>query len=452
MLNLRPVLFRAGWGLFDQALSSLTNFTLGVIIVRTVGVEEFGAFSLAFSAYLLVMSVCRAYPMGPLPIRYGAAPDASFRVAAGAAVGSVLGIAVVCSLVLLVIGLIVGGGAGQAFLALAVTFPGLLVQDAWRLTFFAWRRGRSAFLNDLLWTILMFPLLGVVVASGDRSVFWPTFVWGASATTAALFGWWQARIRPAPRRARTWWREHLDIGPRFITEVIARTAGGQLSTYGIGAVAGLSTLGILRAAQLVVGPVQIFFLGIDLVAVPEGVRALGHSRTRLRRLAVGMSAALMSLAAGWGVLVLLLPEPAGVAFLGSSWDSARMVLLAIVIAQIATVSSTGPGMGLRTLAAARRTLRASSIVSASVVILGVAGAAIGGTSGAASGLALASLLGAVIWWRAFEAALHDHAHAPDRIDAGEPGEPGRPTSEMPRTAADRPTGHSPSASPPGATP
>src|SRR3954451_24164252 len=91
-LTVRPVLTRAGWGLSDQAVSSLTNFMLGVLIVRTVGVEEFGAFTLAFTAYLLVMSICRAYPMQPLAIRYSAADDASFRIAASAAVGSVLGV------------------------------------------------------------------------------------------------------------------------------------------------------------------------------------------------------------------------------------------------------------------------------------------------------------------------------------------------------------------------
>ena len=43
----RPVAGRAGWGLIDQAFSSLTNFALGILIARTVPIAEFGAFSLA---------------------------------------------------------------------------------------------------------------------------------------------------------------------------------------------------------------------------------------------------------------------------------------------------------------------------------------------------------------------------------------------------------------------
>ncbi len=355
------ILRRAGWGLGDQALSSLTNFALGVLIARTVGVEEFGAFSLAFASYTLVLSICRAYPMEPLPIRYSGASEERFRYGVGASVGSVLAISLACSVVLAAIGLVTGGAVQEALLALALTLPGLLVQDAWRSAFFAWRRGRSAFLNDLLWAVVMFPALALVIHSGDHSIFCPTLVWGGSATVAALAGILQSRIIPLPLRTRAWWREHIDLGPRFVIEVIARTAGDQLSTYGIGAAAGLAAVGALRAAGLIVGPVQVLFLGIGLIAVPEGVRALSRSLGHLYRLAIVISLVLTLFCALWGAFALLLPTSLGEALLGSTWDPARAVLLPTIVAQIGAVLTSGPGMGLRTLAAARRSLRASVI-------------------------------------------------------------------------------------------
>jgi O-antigen/teichoic acid export membrane protein len=404
-----PVLLRAGWGLGDQALSSLTNFALGVLIARTVGVEQFGAFSLAFAAYLLLLSISRSYPMEPLPIRYSSAPEASFREGVAASVGSVLAISLGSSVVLAVIGLITGGAVSQALIALAITLPGLLVQDAWRSVFFAWRRGRSAFFNDLLWAIIMFPALLPVIESGDHSVFWPTFVWGASATVAALFGVFQSRVIPQPLRTRDWWREHIDLGPRFITEVIARTAGSQLSTYGIGLAAGLAAVGALRAAQLILGPIQVVFLGIGLIAVPEGVRALGHSLERLRRLAMIMSAAIVAVSLLWGAFALLVPESVGSAILGSAWAPARAVLVPVIIGQAGAVATVGPGMGLRALAAAATSLRVNAIVSVLLVSFGVGGAVIGDTSGAAWGTAVACLIAAVIWWRAFVVELRRQA-------------------------------------------
>ena len=136
--------------------------------------------------------------MEPLPIRYSGASEERFRYGVGASVGSVLAISLACSVVLAAIGLVTGGAVQEALLALALTLPGLLVQDAWRSAFFAWRRGRSAFLNDLLWAVVMFPALALVIHSGDHSIFVPTLVWGGSATVAALAGILQSRIIPAP--------------------------------------------------------------------------------------------------------------------------------------------------------------------------------------------------------------------------------------------------------------
>ena len=39
---------RLGWGLADQALSSVTNFVLGSLVARALPPGEFGAFSIAF--------------------------------------------------------------------------------------------------------------------------------------------------------------------------------------------------------------------------------------------------------------------------------------------------------------------------------------------------------------------------------------------------------------------
>ena len=51
------VLRRFGWGMGDQALSSLTNFAVGIAVARSVSASAFGAFALAFSFYSIALSV-----------------------------------------------------------------------------------------------------------------------------------------------------------------------------------------------------------------------------------------------------------------------------------------------------------------------------------------------------------------------------------------------------------
>ena len=49
---------RFGWGLADQAVSSLTNFAVSLYVARSLGAVQFGAFSLAYAgAAMLAVAV-----------------------------------------------------------------------------------------------------------------------------------------------------------------------------------------------------------------------------------------------------------------------------------------------------------------------------------------------------------------------------------------------------------
>ena len=70
---------RVGWGVGDQALSSLTNFFMGILVARTVSPDDFGAFSLAFGAYVLALVVSRGLTGEPLVVRHS--HDSRYRLA-----------------------------------------------------------------------------------------------------------------------------------------------------------------------------------------------------------------------------------------------------------------------------------------------------------------------------------------------------------------------------------
>jgi O-antigen/teichoic acid export membrane protein len=388
---------RAGWGIADQAFSSGTNFALGVLVARTVDLESFGAFSLAFAAYLLFLSVMRSYPMDPLAIRYAAAPGPLFRRAAAAATGTVVLVGVVAGAGFIVVGLATGGAFSQALIALGLTLPGLLLQDAWRSTFFASGRGQHAFFNDFVWAILEFPALGFIIITGGNSVFWPVLAWGGSATVAALVGIVQSSVIPQPWLTRAWWREHIDLGPRFIAETTGRVIAGQIQLYGVGFVAGLSTVGALRAGQLLYGPIQVVNYGIDMIGVPEGARALATSIRRLDRVATIISGSLLAVALGWGIVVLAAPADLGRLVLRDAWDPAHALAVPFFVYYCALGITYGPGLAIRSLAAASRSLRATALTSTLTVVFGIGGAAIAGATGSAWGVAVVACVSVAVW-------------------------------------------------------
>lgn len=395
----------ASWALLDQSLSSLTNVALGILVARAAAPAEFGAFSLAFTSYVLALGVARALSSEPLAVRYSAASSPRWLDATASAAGIALVVGLCAGAACALAGWIAGGTAGGVFVTLAVLLPGLLVQDVWRYAFFAHGRGRAACVNDFVWAlVLLVAVLGLEM-TGRTSAAWLIFAWGGSANAAALTGVLQARTAPAPQRVVGWLRAQRDLGPRYLGEFAAVSGSGQLAFYGIGAVGGLVAAGSIRASQILLGPLNVLFLGTSLVAVPWGVRTLSSSVRRLRDAAVVLSAALVGVSVAWGVVLLALPDRAGVQLLGRSWAHANPLFLPLALSMAGLGAATGPATGLRSLAAARRSLRAQLLASPLVVVGGVAGAAAGGALGAAWGLALGYWAGAGIWWRQFNAAV-----------------------------------------------
>jgi O-antigen/teichoic acid export membrane protein len=61
---------RIGWGVADQAVSSLTNFAVSIYVARTLGAEKFGAFSLAYVTYAFALNASRGLGTDPLMVRF----------------------------------------------------------------------------------------------------------------------------------------------------------------------------------------------------------------------------------------------------------------------------------------------------------------------------------------------------------------------------------------------
>ena len=405
------VVRRAGWGIADQLLSSLSNFAVGLLIARSVDLATYGAFSLAFSAYLIAVSVSRAFPMSPLAIRYATASGPAFRRATAAATGTTLAAGIGCGGALLVVAALTGGAFSQALVALGITLPGLLLQDAWRSAFFASGRGRLAFFNDLVWVVFEMAALAMLLVTDRTSVLLLVGAWGGSACIAAAVGAVQAGVLPRPLLVRSWYREHDDLASRFIVEAGARVASGQLMVYGVGIVAGLATVGTLRVGQLLFGPIQVVFYGVTLMAIPEAARALAVSLRRLRLTVVVSSGLLAVGAAAWSIAVLLVPEPVGEAILRDAWGPAQSLALPIGLTAVVGMLGFGGDLGLRALAAASRSLRATAITSVLGLVFGVAGAKVGGAPGCAWALFAVAAVSAGVWWFEYHRAEAAHAAA-----------------------------------------
>jgi O-antigen/teichoic acid export membrane protein len=400
---------RFGWALADQVLSSATNFLLALLVARTVGPRELGAFSMAYATFTFSLGAVRAIAGELLVVRHSAVSADDWRDGVKRAAGTALMAGVVVGVACLIAGVTVGEPFRTVLSIVGISLPFLLVQDVWRFAFFARRRGSAAFLNDLVWAAVMFAAFAVLRHSDVSSVAWFTFGWAAAGSLAAIVGAFQLEVLPSgPWAAVKWLRRHRDIAPRFFAEFAVGTGVSSLTLFAIGGIAGLGEVGRLRAGEIALGPLNVLFLGVGLVATAEGVRLLHESP---RRLVLGCRWLSLSVMAGvlvWAAVILSVPRSIGEAVLRANWDAARSLLPPLLIALTTYGSSFGAWTGLRSLAAAKRSLRAKCIDGSLTLFAGLAGGYLAGAKGVAWGYAVTGCLKSLNAWWQFSRALREH--------------------------------------------
>ncbi|RZU12215.1 O-antigen/teichoic acid export membrane protein [Kribbella rubisoli] len=415
---MKAVLRRLTWGLADQAVTSLVSFLVGVVVARQLGALQFGAFSLAWVTYGVVLNISRGLGTDPLAVRFSGLERPVWRTAvaksSGMAIVVGLGTGAICALV----GLLLGGHAGQAFIALGIVLPGLMLQDSWRFAFFASGQGGKAFVSDITWALGLVPLL--YLASQHASVTRFVLAWGGAGVFAALVSGLQAGILPRPALARRWLSEHRDLSLRYLTENVTLSGAYQLRMYGLGAFAGVAAVGTVRGAEMLLGPFFIVLSGIGLVAVPEAARVLRRSVRALPWFCLALGGAQALAALAWGLLLLFaLPDKWGHALLGEVWLTASALVLPATLSVASAGFNTGAAAGLRALGIARRSLKAQLCASAFYLVGGVLGGALDGARGSAWGAACATFAAAFVWWYTLRVGVRERKQLESAVDSGE---------------------------------
>lgn len=401
---------RLGWGVADQAVSSLTNMAVSIYVVRSLGAVQFGAFSLAYVTYGLILNASRGLATDPLIVRYSGVTTRSWRRAVKGSTGMAIVVGLAAGVCVLAAAMAFSGAARAAFIALGLTTPGLMLQDSWRFSFFAAQRGWHAFLNDAIWGATLLPALVLLRATGHGNVFWFMLAWGGGAYVAALVGVVQAgMLLPRPSLALRWFSQHGDLGIRYLFEGTSSNVAGQARGYGTAAIVGLAAVGYVQASVTLMGPMTVLILGMGLVAIPEAARLAHRSPHRVPLFSAMVGGGLALLGVTWGVVLLIaVPRGLGSWLLGPIWRPTYPLVLAQTFVVAGIALARGAGIGLHGLGAARRSLRAA--ISAAVLTSAgtLIGAALGGAAGAIYGMGAGGWVAVVVYWVELRAALREH--------------------------------------------
>ena len=424
------MLRRITWGLADQGMSSITNAVVSIYVYRALGPAQFGAFALALVTYAFGLNASRGLATDPLMVRFSGKDVTTWRRAVSRCTGTATVVGLIIGACSLGAAAVLHGTTGASFCALALAFPGLMLQDSWRFSFFAHGQGARAFVNDLVWGIMLFPALVVLRATGHADVFWFVLAWGGSAGVAAAIGPLQSRVIPHLSGAWSWVRDNRDLGPRYVAEGVSSAGANQLRTYGITFLLGLAAVGYVQAASTLMGPFVVIYFAMSLVMIPEASRVLQRSPRRLPLFCVAMGGGLGLAGLAWGAVLLVgLPLGLGTLILGHAhpWQPVYPLVLPQMLATVGQGLASGASAGLHALGAARRSLRAMVWTSVSYVVFGLVGAELNGAVGALEGLVVSSVFGAVLSWWQLRAGLREYRAAPPEAQqAAAEHAPGRP--------------------------
>jgi O-antigen/teichoic acid export membrane protein len=402
---------RAGVGIADQLLYNSSNFVLTVLVARSASADEFGAFALIFTTWIICNSTCRGLTSETLVVRYSASSMAEWRRGASDGAGASAALGMVIGVIIIAASFVIGGSMATAALVIGIMLPGMFVQDFLRFAALSAARPFVALLSDLAVTIAQFGAVAALIVLDLDSV--PTLVaaWGGAGWVGAIVGAALLRVRPNPTRAPAWFRREHDLAIKYALDDLASNGGQQAPAYVVAAVSGLSGAGSLRGAQSVFGPPSIFNLGVNAAVTPELVRVLKQSSRLLARYValVGLGSCLIGLA--WGIGAQLVPNSVGRSLYGETWALSQPLLIYFTFNQAANGVRVGGTAGLRALGAANRTLVARLISISLAVTFATTGAILDGPKGVAIGIMSASILSAAAYWWQFRLALDDHRRA-----------------------------------------
>jgi O-antigen/teichoic acid export membrane protein len=384
--------------LVDQAIASLSNGMLSILVARAVSTDAFGAFAIAFTVYTFTIGVSRAASNQPLVIRHSGTEGGEFRAAAAAAAGAACLLGLAAAVLVALVLPFTEPMLMRALLVTAVVLPALHVQDLWRSILIVRGRPEAATANDTLWTVAALGGM-LLLQRGSHPVWSYVAVWGGAGALAAVYGCRQLGLLPNLASAWGWLREHAKLSGFLLGEYITALGAVNLATLLLGVISSTAQIGAFRGANTLLGPLNIMMFGAYGFAVPELVRRPSLSK-RQELLAGGAIAAVLSLTAvAWGVLVYLIPDRWGTALLGASWAVSHAVVLPAMLVLATNGVIAGAGIVLQARGLANVSFRLNTIFAPILVGLACWGAYLDGARGCALGFAAAHLIMIPLWWR-----------------------------------------------------
>lgn len=308
-LRLRGLIARLSRGrgpvaLADQMMVSAANFAGGVVLVRGLGLEEFGKYSIAYSLLLFANALQMSFVASPMlnigPLLNGEEKEHF--------VNGMLTLQLSASVLLFAAFALIGLTARlftpfysvPCILLFACCIGTYQLQDWLRRYYFLVNKGRHALVTDFISYCVQFLLLLVLWHMGRLTLQLTFLVMCLTSVAAVAMGPLTDRFRPSRGTLGATWKRCRSLSRDLLISGQVRWFGTQ-GLFLIGAaVLGSVGIGGLRATQSVGGPIYLILMSFENVVpirMAEQLKRTGAAGTyAMAKRWIAMSSLLFSVA------------------------------------------------------------------------------------------------------------------------------------------------------------
>jgi O-antigen/teichoic acid export membrane protein len=396
---------RGAWGLADQATISASSFLSSIVLARELGPSGFGVFTLAYSVILLANAfqwsfitqphnVLGATRQGDDYVRYTTATALSQATLTGFVGLTALGAAVALALA--------SNERASLLLAFAAAACGWLLLEFVRRVLYTERRRRTAFAIDATAWLPQPLLIAVLAHEGVLTVPAALVVVGACSAVGFAIGAYLLRDRVGRVIDASAFRANW----RFGKWLAFAMAGSAFFTYVylflVALVLGASAAGVIRAAQVVLGPLNVIVLSLLAmlpthfahIARADGVDAL---RARVRTIAAATAPAIVPYCA----FVALEARPIFERLYGAAYGEHAGALTVYAVFYVVQWLSMILFAALSALELSRPIAYANLLAAAASSVVGVPLMLLFGVSGAVAAMTVGIAALTLSYWRTF---------------------------------------------------
>lgn len=405
-------LARWGWikkGVFavlDQGLFAGANFVVSILLARWLLPEEYGAFALTYSLFLLVGSVHNAIFIEPMVV-FGAGEQSDrFSEYLGTLIsGHLLSLVPVSAALFTVVQLLSRGlqdSMESALSGLSMAMPFILLQWLLRRVFYVSTRPELSAAGGALYLVLHATTLWWLKETDRLSPTSAFLSMGTVCLVTVCFFLWKARPRFSHcglNSLRVIARKHWDYGKWATGSALLSWLPNNLYFAVLGVSGGLEASGELKALTNIFLPMNHIIVALSSLILPALSRLYAkqawESFKSLTDKALGWF--LLGSLANWGLLSLFHREIIRILY-GAQYMGATKGLLIGALLPLSYAVTSVLGVALKAQRRAEKVFKAFVVTGIACIVPGVLIATLYGSTGAITAQVLAQTAGAVTMW------------------------------------------------------